>query len=484
MKRILSVLVLLVVIVLGAYFSTGLVTERTLKKNLSTLNQANVLSIDLAGYHRGLFKSEAELAWQMQTPEKIIKKDDGRSVVIPPKNYTFEMPLTIYHGPMILKHGHVRLGLGMAHGELALADVYGKEFSETFTPDSIQPKLMLDAFVTYLNKTQLEVELPAFKLSFKEDHNRIEWLGLNSTFLFSPERARLQGDVALDGLHLIGEKVNLMLDKTTTSYDIYKATNGLILGEATFQLPMFQFTDENKTSIELKQVEMKSNSDVNHDRFASLFHVAFTALTMNGKAYGPAELDASAKNLDAEVLANLNGRANQLQHVGIKRGEAQQALLSLLPDVPKLLSKGAIFEISKLRIGLPEGMMHGFLRIAFPETKTNAALQLLPSVEGEGQLNVPASFVKSLLIRSVKQKLLASTAVDAVAPVTAQSTEIQTVAVDLDQQATHQADQKLADLIQAGALQAKGSDYVLEFKLSAGRLLVNGHPFHSGMLNF
>ena len=55
---------------------------------------------------------------------------------------------------------------------------------------------------------------------------------------------------------------------------------------------------------------------------------------------------------------------------------------------------------------------------------------------------------------------------------------------ELDQQAVHHADQKLADLIRVGALQAKGADYVLELKLASGRLLVNGHPFHSGMLSF
>jgi len=483
MKRIVGVLVLLVVIVLSGYFITGLVTKNTLKKNVNTLKQANLLSVDLTEYHRGLFKSEAELTWRMQTPEKIIHQDDGRSIVVPPKSYVFDMPFTIYHGPVIFEHGHIRLGLGMAHGELSLPEAYVKEFHETFTPNSIQPKLMLNAFVTYLNKTQLEVGLPAFKLFAKDDQSQIEWLGMNSSFVFSPKHARIQGEIAVDGLHLMGEKLQLILEKITSSYDIYRAENGLYLGDARFHLPMFQLTDKNNTDLKLKQVDVSSTSDVNHDRFESKFHLAFETLMMNDKTYGPAELDMLTKNLDAEVLANLNSRANQLQQVGVNRAQAQQALLSLLPDVPKLLSKGAIFEISKLKLGLPEGLMDASLHIAFPETKTDAPLQLLPSVEGAGQLKIPAAFVKSLLVRSYKQKLLMSPA-HAESLVTEEPAETQVATVNLDQQATHQADQKLADLIQAGALQAKESDYVLELKLSAGRLLVNGHPFHSGMLNF
>ena len=485
MKRIVSLLVLLAVIVLGGYFSTGLVTERTLKKNLSTLNQANLISVDLIQYHRGLLKSKADLVWRMQTPEKIVHQDDGRSLVVPPKNYTFDMPLTIYHGPVIFKRGQVRFGLGMAHGELLLPEAYANEFSETFTSNSTQPKLMIDAFVTYLNKTRLHVNLSAFQLFSKTDQSQIEWLGMKSALVFSPEHARLQGDVTLDGMRLIGEELHLILDKVTSAYDIHKTAQGLFLGEVSFQLPMFQFTDKNNTELKLKQLDINSSSDVDEDRFTSSLHVAFETLLMHEKTYGPAEIDMSAKNLDAEVLANLNSRANQLQRSGVNRSEAQQALLSLLPDVPKLLSKGAVFEISKLRVGLPEGLLNGSVRLAFPKTKTDTPLQLLPNVEGEGQLNIPASFVKSLLARSYKQKLLTASAhVHAESTVTEEPAETQVATVDLDQQATHQADQKLADLIQAGALQAKGTDYVLELKLSAGRLLVNGHPFHSGMLNF
>lgn len=487
MKRILSllvILVILVVIVLGGYFSTGLVTEHTLKKNLSTLNQANLLSVNLAQYHRGFFKSEAELTWHMQTPERITQQDDGRSVVVPSKSYVFDMPLTIYHGPVIVAPKQVRFGLGMAHGELSLPDAYEKEFSEVFAPSSIRPNLVVDAFVTYFNKTQLEMKLPAFKLVSKADQSQIEWFGMNSSFVFFPESARFQGDITLDGLRVLGEKLQLVLERITSTYDIHKADNGLYLGSASFHLPVLQLANKNGPELRLKQVDVSSITDVQDERFASSIDIGFERLNIHDKTYGPAEISMSAKNLDADVLANLNNRATQLQQAGVNRAQAQQALLSLLPDVPKLLSKGAVFEMTKLSIKLPEGLIKGAVRVAFPLAKKDAPLQLLPDVEGEGQLNMPALFIKSLLANSYKQKLLT-------APAHAESTltqdpadETEVATVNLDQQATYQADQKLADLIQAGALQAKGSDYVLELKLSAGRLLVNGHPFHSGMLNF
>jgi len=483
MKRIISILVILVVIVLGGYFSTGLVTEHTLKKNLKTLNQANFLSIDLATYNRGFFKSNAELTWIIQTPERITQQDDGRSLVVPPKLYTFDMPLTIYHGPVIFQAKGVKFGLGMAHGELSLAEKPDKKFSKLFTSNSTKPNLMIDAFVTYFNKTQLEAKLPAFKLISKENQNQLEWLGMNSSFVFSSESTRYQGDIALDGLRLMGEKVQLILEKITSLYDIHKAKNGLYLGDASVHLPLFQFTDKDKKEFKVEQVDVTSNTDVKDELFSSSLYVAFKRLSKGDKTYGPAEIMMSAKNLDANVLANLNASATQLQKAGVNRSQAQQALLSLLPDVPNLLSKGAVFEISKLSIKLPEGLMNGSLRVAFPKTKTGTPLRLLPKVEGDGQLNMPASFIKSLFVTSYKQTLLTAPA-HAEPAVTDEAGNTQVETVNLDQQATHQADQKLADLIRAGALQAKGSDYVLELKFSSGRLLVNGHPFQSEMLNF
>ena len=134
-------------------------------------------------------------------------------------------------------------------------------------------------------------------------------------------------------------------------------------------------------------------------------------------------------------------------------------------------------------MGLPEGLMDASLRVSFPETKKDAPPQLLPSVEGAGHLKIPAAFLRSILVRSYQQKIH-MVSVPTKSSDTEESDATQVATVNLNQQATHQADKKLVELIEAGALQAKGSDYVIALKLSSGHLLVNEHPFHTGMLNF
>ncbi len=504
MKKTLGIAVLLVVVVLGGYFSTGLITERTLKKNLKILNQTNGFSVELMAYHRGLFKSTADVTWQMQTPEKVVKEANGQSVVVPPKFYSFDMPLIIHHGPVMLENGHIRFGLGAAEGKFLLPKKYAEEFSERFSSKSTKPELSIKLFVSYLNKTHLEAELPAFQLLTKNDNSQFEWLGMDGDLRFSPESTHVQGHFNLEGLRVIGKKFRIILNKMKSAYDVHKAENGLLLGKASLSLPVFQVADKEHTELELKQLELNSKSTLENDLYGSSFHASFASMASRGDTYGPAELDVAIKKLDAHVLAEINRHVNQLQQSDTVGGQAQQLLLSLLPESPKLVSKGAVFEVSTLKLGLPEGgAIEGAVEIVFPQS-VDSPLQILPKITGTGHLNVPAGFVKTLLVRSFKRQLmreheeslaegaytdaskqsLTPTVLNAKPSATEEKKASPVTLAELNQQAVQHADQKLADLIQMGALQAKGADYVVELKLSSGRLLVNGHPFHSGMLSF
>lgn len=472
MKKTLGIIALLIALLLAGYFATGLITEHTLKSNLKTLNQANGFSVDLVGYHRGFFSSKADVTWHMQMPQQSTQDDTGHAVVVPPKVYSFDMPLVIYHGPILFESKQIRFGLGAAHGELALPDAFSKEFEENFSAPSTRPTLKLKLFVNYLNKMRLEFELPAFQLISKQHQDHFEWLGMHSDLHFSPESTRFTGAFHLEGLRLVGEKFRVILNQLKSTCDIHKAKNALFLGNADLYLPVLQVSHQQQVEFDLKALELSSKSALRGKLFDSSFHAGFTSLLSNRKTYGPGELDVAVKNLNADVLATLNKNINQLQHASTTGGQTQQLLLSLLPELPKLFTEGAIFEITTLKLGLPEGPLDGTMHIAFPKLDASP-MQIISKVAGEGRLSMPIAALKGLFIRSIKQELM----------LTHDETSSVTLAA-LDQQAVQHADQKLAHLIQVGALQTKGADYVIELKLSSGRLLVNGHPFYSGMLSF
>lgn len=494
MKKILGIVVLLILVVLGGYFTTGLVTERTLKKNLNTLAQSNGLSAELAEYNRGLFTSKARLIWQMQIPEKVSKSDDGQSIVVPPRNYTFDIPLVVYHGPVMLQGSRLRFGLGAATGELSLPDAYMSEFQERFTKQSTEPKLLLSFFVTYFNKTKVEADIPSFMLYTKEHPTQIDWQGLDSQLHFSPRSNALQGKLLLKGIKVMGEKFTILLQKFTTTYDVHKEKNGMFLGKAVLNLLMLEVTQDGKAFIELKKLSLKSSSDVHDALFSSDFQGEFDSLSFADSKYGHAEVKMSLKNIDADVLADLNRRVEQIQQLAPTSPEAPQLVISLIPDFPRLVEKGAVFELSTLKADLPDGALDGAMKLSFPKEADISPLKIFPKLEGEAYFKMPKQTLQSLMARTIRQQLMREQQLEmakqedgnatVARPLAPSILEQEQSQAKINQKAVDEAKQKVADLIQVGALQVKGNDLVLELKLSAGNLLVNGQPFHSGMLSF
>ena len=55
---------------------------------------------------------------------------------------------------------------------------------------------------------------------------------------------------------------------------------------------------------------------------------------------------------------------------------------------------------------------------------------------------------------------------------------------DDQENVTQQVNEKLANMVQSGLLSLQGSDYIIDFKLTDGRLELNGKPFDSAMMGF
>ncbi len=515
MKKIVGSVVTLAALVLGSYYGTGLVTERTLKKNMDRINQSSGLSVEMTSYHRGLFTSKAQLTWQLQTPERLIKTPDGKSTVEPSKTITIDMPIAIYHGPVIIAADGVHFGLGYASSQLTLPEDYKAKFAEYFSSESIIPTLDLNLSVSYLNETHVHVNMPAFRLISKQDKSQFEWLGMTSDHSISPTMSHVDGSLTVNGIRFTKDDRIAVLDKVKLAYDLNQSLAGLYLGKGNIDVPSLVVTQEGHPRFEVIAFQATSSSDVVDALFGSSFQASFDKVLFHDKTYGPGQLVLSIKNLDAAVLADLNERANQMQQG--TEAERQQAMLTLLPELPKLLGQGAMIELSELHVVMPDGAVDGSLRVTLPKGDAGNPFQLIQKIEGESKVKVPATLLKNLLVHSEKQRLVLQSTPPEQQASTQQDTPVQAAAPtpvappvaapaamplqpqepsqaivvsapvsapDLDQLAVVEADKKIAALLKAGALVEDGGDYVVDVKLTAGRFSVNGHPFNSGMLQF
>ena len=275
---------------------------------------------------------------------------------------------------------------------------------------------------------------------------------------------------------------------------MHRTSLGLYIGDANLFVPSLVVTQDNKKTLEVKSLDLHTSSQVNDGLFDSHFKTTADTISIEGRVHGPVLIDLSVNNLDASVLAKINEQANTMQQGS--DAQKHEAMLLMLPELPKLLSKGAQLNLSELSIGMPEGVVKGNLLVSLPSADAGNPFQLIQKVQGQGKLEIPAAVLKRFLNDSAKQMLqnqasVKATTVEVSTPAgaaqvtdTTEKTVVLAPGVDVDQQAMAQTDARLAAFVASGVLSLQGTDYVIELKLSQGQLLVNGKPFNSGMLQF
>lgn len=505
MKKFAGLVVILAVLILGGYYVTGLITERTLKKNVMMINQSSGLFVDIKQYDRGWFTSLAKLSWRLHIPERLVKNQDGQSTTVPAQDYDLDMPLTIYHGPVIIADSGVKFGLGYASTDLALPPTYDAQFSTMFTPESVKPRVNLNVLVNYLNRSRLRVTVPTFKVISKDGKDEFDWLGLENDVTISSNLDVIKGDLTIDGMHLKKDNMHTTVGKMTSDYDLKETKEGLYLGDAKLSFPSLIIKDNEQTIFELQKFDMYSESNIDSGLFSTYFKASIEKIMAQGKEYGPGVFKMDLKNLDAEVLARINKDSNKLQQ-GTEQ-ERQQALFNLLPELPKLFGQGAVLDVSELSFVMPEGKLEGELSIKLPKGEITNPFQLIQKVIGEGNIKLPAIVVKNIVTASTKKKLAQQPALQqaivnemqnsgtlsddvnaSVQPNPQQPADSQisadSVNLDIDNRAQAQADQHIAIMVQNGFLVKNGEDYTIEFKLEEGQLFINGKQFNPSMVKY
>jgi uncharacterized protein YdgA (DUF945 family) len=484
MKKLAGLVIILAALILGGYYGMGVLTEKTIRKNIEVIDQSsNGVRAEIQQYDRNFFSSNANIKWNLHIPQRVITNANGMSQTVPAQDYVMNTPLKIYHGPIIFTNYKVRFGLGYAESVFPFPPEYETEFNSTFSSQSIKPQLDLSIFVNYLKQSTLNSEIPAFKLVSKVGNGHFDWLGLNSTTTVSSEMKRISGTITFEGAHISKDDVTADLGKVLTDYDLHETLSGLYLGDASFKLPLFTITANSKKLFSINALNIKSGSDIKRRLFSTDFMLTIKSFFANSQNYGPGKLEMALRNIDADVLARINQQTTAIQNG--TEAERQQAIIALLPEVPKLFSKGAEFEISRLSLVIPEGTIEGNLFVSLPKGDNANPFELMQKIHGNAKLKVPMAAVKKLMQNSViqqianqpdlKQRLQASQA---------PTTQPNQIPPTTEQLASTQADKQLSQLQQNGLITVQGTDYFVDLTLDQGKFTVNGKPFDSSMLKF
>ncbi|MCW8444883.1 YdgA family protein [Fluoribacter gormanii] len=486
MKKFTGLVIILAVLILGGYYGMGVLTERTIRKNVEVIDQSNGLYAEIQQYNKGLFNSEAQIKWRLHIPERVVQDENGQSKTLPAQDYNMVMPLTIHHGPFIYANKQLRFGLGYGEAVFPFPAEYNQQFDAQFTSNSVKPQLDLSIFVTYLNESTVEFSVPNFKLIAKDGSGDLEWLGMNSKTTMSSGMGKVAGKIVLDGLNATKDGTRIILNKVSSDYDLHETPAGLYLGDANFSLPSFDVFLKDQKMFSLNDLIIKSDSDIEQHLFNTHFNLALKSVLANGQNYGPGELDVALRNLDADVLAKINQQTTAMQDGNdVQR---QQAMLALLPELPKLFNKGAEFEISKLSLKIPQGQVEGNLFVTLPKGENANPFEMMQKIQGKAKLQVPAEAVKAVMKQSVIQQI--ANKPDLQQTLTQQLQASQAAgqtsqpALTPEQLAEMQTNKQLSALQQSGLITVQGTDYVMEVSLDQGKFTINGKPYDPSMMKF
>lgn len=483
MKKLAGLLIILAVLILGGYYGMGVLTENTIKKNIAVINQTNGLFAQIEQYDRSWFSSDAKIKWRLHVPERVVTGENGQSQTVPAQDFQMDMPVKIHHGPIIYTGNKLRFGMGYAETVFAFPEQYNQKFDELFSKESMKPKLDLSIFVNYLNKSTVELTLPSFKLISKDGSGHFDWMGMSSTTKMTPNLNAVEGDIVIDGMKMSKDDTKVNLGKVSSDFALHQTPAGLYLGDASFSLPTFDVMIKDKKMFEISELEIGSDSDIQENLFSTHFNVSVKSVIANGLNYGPGDLEISLRNLDADVLAAINKQATAMQNG--TEAERQQAMMAMLPELPKLFSKGAELEVSKLSLKLPEGTIDGNLIVTLPKGDSSNPFELIQKIQGNAKLIMPKAVVKQLVQQSVMQQMSKQPEM--------QQAIIQQMQNSQPQQATQpspgpaelagmQADKQIGMMEQNGIISAEGSNYVTEVSLEQGKFMINGKPFDPAML--
>lgn len=484
MKKLAGLVIILAVLILGGYYGMGIVTEKTIKKNIETINQSNGLLAEVEQYKRGFFCSQATIKWNLHVPERIVKDANGQQQTVAAQDYQMDMPVKIYHGPIIFADHKVHFGMGYAESVIPFPEKYNEQFNASFSPDSIKPQMDLSIFVNYLNKSSVNMNVPEFKLIAKDGNGQLEWKGMSSDTSITSGVGKVAGNFIIKGLNFSKDDSKVNVGKITTDYNLHETTSGIYLGSAGFSLPSFLVQIKDQKMFEISDFTLSSDSDIDNNLFSTHFSASLNSVFANGQSYGPGDIEISVRNLDAEVLAKINQQANAMQNGS--DAERQQAMLSMLPQLPKLFAKGAEFEISQFKMKLPQGLINGNLFVSLPKGDTGNPFELMQKIHGTAKLTIPTAVVKQLMQQSLMQQMEKQPEMQQALAQQAQASQPQTTqpATTPEQLAAVQTDKQLAALEQTGLISVHDSDYVIDVSLDQGKFTVNGKPFDPSAMKF
>lgn len=485
----LVVVLLLIILILPYYL--GIKTKQSLQKQQSLLAQNSMVTLSEHTYQRGWFTSTETMTIHFKPTflSGIQQKlpDNVRTVL--------QQPITVVN--------HIHHGL-FASGFKPVRARVNTEFQYTPETQQIlarffgqQAPLRMENVIDLNGHGNIQLNIPAF--NYEELSGiKLIWEGLQSSISYAPDFDQYDNEIKTPGLNVIlADKGTLSYKNLTIHTHTENSQSGLSLGHSKVNLEKFNVQWQQGVSydvrlndllnfvsdlqigafinptgsvppsrIEVQNLYFSTDMQQKEQWVDSHGQFGFDKLLYGQETYGPLNIDAAAKHLDAQSLAALKNKFSELATQNLNEEELRNAIVAAARhEGLGLFTHDPLITLNRFTLQMPEGLVNiqgsfGFRNLQAADMQQFGSM--IRKVQSQMNLSIPQTILENFAVTQARALFTVDSSIEG-----------ENALADIDQTIRLMVDTSLKAMAQKGYLTTDQGIVNTTVQLNNGQLLFN-----------
>ncbi len=313
------------------------------------------------------------------------------------ENFVLTIKEDINFGPFIFDDSGFSFNLATSSSHFSFdKNTVPEEFAT-----ALNEKLSLTSKVTYGMDYVTNIHL---KEIFKEQDGNSFRVGEMQGQLTLSDDKYMTGEINWNGLNFNGPQAvvsisgaKIELDQEVISGDFYSG-NAVMTGGGVFSIPEVMVKTPAKVELfSLTDLAISGRSEMVDELIEMTINYNVKDINAQGQNFKNANLNIIFKNLDADVLTELNTMLAQIS-ANASEQEAAMKMQEILTVASKLLAHNPEIEISDFSVETPEGLIKSDMLMSIDNTIYDPAnpMSLIASLKANAKGNAPEPFFEKL----------------------------------------------------------------------------------------
>ncbi len=373
-KRVfVAVIPLLIIAVLAAYFTIGLLLQKNYQKLLNEAKPAKKwLQLKVVSFDRGWFSSTATVKATITLPSTTPAANHRLT-----QSASFLLKQYIQQGPFIFTTGRDNQTKFLFGKALIHTKINKKDFTKETT-----------TFIHWNNDIDINEHIK--HLSLKHDNLRYSLSNVSSSINYNADPEKMNGTFSVGSLKVLKKNMppSLMIDNLHVDFDLTKK-NKYWYGTHTSSIDSINIKKPRQLPTKINGIELKTKTERHKKSTSTQIDAQINQVLSNNLVISPITASLKITGLNSVALDNCLDTLRELVE-----SRRLVSWSTLYEPTMKVLAHGATFSLSNVLVGTNQGSLKANGNLTFLK-KSNAPQSLMLVEDTMGSLSIV--FPKALL---------------------------------------------------------------------------------------